>query len=70
MQEQYQGANEIVSAMSSLVGSTQDVRGIAEEQKAASVAMRESIATLVQIFSDIQGATESRPEATRRSSMA
>ncbi len=65
MQEQYQGANEIVAAMSSLVSSTQEVRRIADEQKVASVAMRESIATLVQIFSDIQGATEEQARGNR-----
>jgi methyl-accepting chemotaxis protein len=57
MDEQSKGANEIVEAMSNLLGASHDIRKIAEEQKANSVAMSDSIQKLVLVFTQIQEAT-------------
>jgi len=65
MDEQNEGANEIVQAMSSLVGASQDIRKIAEEQRGNSEMMRGSIGRLVDVFKEIREATARQAEGNR-----
>lgn len=65
MREQGEGANEIVSAMSSLVEESQGIRTIAESQKAEGEAMRAIIERLVEVFDRIVAATARQAEGNR-----
>ena len=65
MREQNSGTDELLSGITSLVESTESIRGVAAEQKERNSTMRTSLDELLKSFSEIQTATQEQTDGTR-----
>jgi methyl-accepting chemotaxis protein len=64
MEEQNEGANQILESTGSLVEATEKIRSIVEEQKSRNSEMNEAIQNLVNSFQEIQHATSEQSAGT------